>query len=152
MCACAREAVRSQMSTGRAEAARRTVDSGCFRPPVVHSGGAVRRPGHRHHCPHFRRLNGSWLRRVLAQRETESGPSRTGSDEPVRCCFILVLSQHGDDSAHRSTEVAVRILDPAIRPGCLGLVLSVQHSVESAIKRKNPGMLEGQTKCASIGR
>ncbi len=45
MHACARSAVPRQTAKGRAEAARRPVESGCFRRPVVRSGGAVRRPG-----------------------------------------------------------------------------------------------------------
>ena len=45
-CTCVRgSAVRRQISNGQFHSAHSTVGSGCFRPPVVHSGGAVRRLG-----------------------------------------------------------------------------------------------------------
>jgi hypothetical protein len=72
VCARARAAVRTQMSKGRQRrrAARQIwVVSGSPSFIAVMQSTDL---GHRHHCPHFRRLNGSWLRRVLAQGEMSS--------------------------------------------------------------------------------
>ena len=71
MHACAREYSSNTKSNGpRRESWRwRLVESGFFRQPVVRSGGAAHRPAAPPDRAHFRRLNRSWLRRVLPQRK-----------------------------------------------------------------------------------
>src|SRR5258707_5132657 len=76
----------------------------------------------------------------------ESHPCRKGCDKDGGCGDIrrLIFGEHGYYAVHRSTKIAVLILDTAIRPRCFRLVVRVQHGVETAVEGKYSGVIEFQ--------
>jgi hypothetical protein len=89
-------------------------------------------------------------RELAREQKSRTGLGRLSGGEQRGRSEGLVVSHNGDDAVHRSSVVAIWVLNAAVRTGGFGLVVSVQHGVEAAVEREYARMPEGQPKRATV--